>query len=454
MLRILNAGIREDLQQYLRDKIKISNQVALMTAGIGLIYIVFSIIFYPQLTVYPSFCVFFSIGAIALNFLELYNLSRFLLSTLVLLLAYLYHAFLAQPGEDYITSLIVIEFALSVIPWVLIDYREKTLLIISLSACYTLILSQSWANAFFHIELDSNLFRHGLLNMASFGFGVMILILCLLFMQNKNLVSENQNEKLLRDINAKNTEMEEQRVELQKNLDEIKASRIHEERQNWVAKGLADMTELLRQVDDEKVYIKLLTEIVKYIKANQGGLYLVRQDESGEKYLDLASCYAFDRQKFQTKRIEIGQGLVGQCYLEAEPIIIKEAPEEYINITSGLGDAPPTFIVIVPLMQENTVAGILEIALFKQLESYKIDFLKKLGESIASFVSTNSLNAKTRKLLEQSQAQTERLQAQEEEMRQNMEEMQATQEEMRRKEQGYIERINQLEKLHSENNVQ
>ena len=101
--------------------------------------------------------------------------------------------------------------------------------------------------------------------------------------------------------------------------------------------------------------------------------------------------------------------------------------------------------LIIPLMQDNNISGVLEIALFKELEPYQIDFLKKLGESIASFISTNTLNVKTKKLLEQSQLQMEQLRAQEEEVRQNMEELQATQEEMQRKEQEYVQRIQELE---------
>ena len=180
-------------------------------------------------------------------------------------------------------------------------------------------------------------------------------------------------------------------------------------------------------------------------EANQGGLYLVKEDENEEKHLELVSCYAYERQKFDSKRIEIGQGLIGQCYLEKETMVLKEVPEEYITITSGLGDAPPTFIAIIPLMQEDHIAGVMEIALFTELEQYKIDFLSKLGESIAAFISTNTLNEKTKKLLEQSQVQMEQLQSQEEEMRQNMEELQATQEEMQRKEKEYLDRINELE---------
>lgn len=442
---ILNAGVSNNNQHYINDKIKIANQVALLMSAVGLFYAIFSYVFYPTLTIYPVFCTALSFGAIWLNSIGWHNISRFILSTLVILLAYIYHGFLVQPGEDYITSMYMIEFSLSVIPWVLIDIREKLLLPISLFACYMFIFTQSWANKALSMELDSTMFREGWLNFASIIFGVLILIFCLMFMQKKKLQSDIENDNLLLDIKEKNEEMEQQQEVLHKNLEEVKAARIIEEKQNWVSKGMADISEILRQESGEQIYAKLLRAIVKYIDANQGGMYLVKKDHENENFLELAACFAYDREKFVTKKIEIGQGLVGQCYLEKEIIILKEVPEEYIIITSGLGDSPPSFIAIIPLIHDEYVLGVLEVALFHELEKYQLDLLAKLGESIASFVSTNSLNIQTKTLLEQSQIQMEQLHAQEEEMRQNMEELQATQEEMQRKEKEYIQRIEELE---------
>jgi len=450
---LLHAGVSDEHPHYLNDKIKISNQVALLMALVGLCYAVFSGIFYPKLIVYPAFCFVFSFGAIWLNYLGWYNIARFVLSTLLILLAYLYHGFLVQPGEELIPSMYMIEFALTVIPWVLVDFREKPLLIFSLVACYLLIFSQTWANGILDIELDSSLFRVGFLNAASYVFAVFILISCLLFMQNKNYISEVDNEKLVNEIHDKSEKMQQQQEELQSHLDELRATRQEEEKQSWVATGLANITEILRQQDDDQVYQELLRAIIKYIEANQGGIYLAKEDEVGETYLDLVACYAYDREKFVNKRFEIGQGLIGQSYLEKETILLKEIPQDYITITSGLGEATPTFLAIIPLLHEELVVGILEIALFQELEEYRIDFLNKLGHSIASFVSANNLNIKTRKLLEQSQLQMEQLRAQEEEMRQNMEELQATQEEMQRKEKEYLGRIEEMEKQQDDTKI-
>lgn len=443
---LLNAGVNQGLEKYLIDKIKLSNQVALLMALVGIFYTIFSIYFYPPLTVYPVFCILLSFGAIALNNLGLYNVSRFILSTLVILLAFLYHGFLVQPGEGLITSMIVIEFALSVIPWILIDFREKTLLTVSLATCYALIFLQPVANDFLSVEVDSSLFRDGFLHLASFGFAVLILVSCLFFMQNKNLLSEKNNEKLMREIHEKNETMATQHTELEHNLKEIEKARGLEERQNWVSRGLAEISDILRQDNDKDIHGALISSIVKYINANQGCIFMVNDNDKDQTFLEMVACYAYERKKHISKKVEIGQGLIGQCYLEKESIKLKDVPENFVSITSGLGEAVPTFVAIVPIKHDTKVAGVMEFALFHELEDYQIEFLERLGQNIASFFVANSMNIKTRELLEQSQIQMEQLQAQEEEMRQNMEELQATQEEIYRKEKEYIQRIEELER--------
>ena len=445
MKNFFDTGIDDHLPAYLKSKIKIANQVAVLMAGVGVFYAVFSYIFFPALTVYPVICIIVSLGTILLNYFGFYNISRFLLSTSLLLLAYLYHAFLVQPGGPVIASMMSIELALTVIPWVLVDFRERALLFISLLTCYVLLFSQTAANDYFSMELDSGIFRVGLMSTFSYIFAVAILVACLLFMQKRNYESEISNEILLSDIKSKNEEMARNQSEMEQHMKRMEETRKAEEHQKWVAKGMGTVNDLLRKSNDEEIYDRLLKTIVRYIDANQGGFFLLK-DEGDRKVLHLVACYAYDRHKVLSKTIEIGQGLVGQCVLEKEPVILKEVPRDYIHITSGLGDAPPTFIAIIPMMHDEEIAGVMEFGLFHDLEPYQIEFLSSLGENIASFVISNTLNVKTKELLEHSRMQAEQLRAQEEEMRQNMEEMQATQEEMERKEKEYIARIEELEK--------
>ena len=122
-----------------------------------------------------------------------------------------------------------------------------------------------------------------------------------------------------------------------------------------------------------------------------------------------------------------------------------DVPDNYVSITSGLGDANPRAILIVPLKFNDKVFGVIEMASFTEYEDYKIKFIEKLAESIASTISTVKVNMQTVKLLEDSKMKSEELASQEEEMRQNLEELQTTQEESARREldmNGILEALN------------
>ncbi|MEO1050566.1 MAG: cache domain-containing protein [Bacteroidota bacterium] len=223
--------------------------------------------------------------------------------------------------------------------------------------------------------------------------------------------------------------------ELIKMRDNLVKSADDEGKRSWTTEGLAKFSEILRRNNTNITLLgdEVLSALVDYLKINQGGLYILNDDDKDEQYVEMVACYAYSRKKHLHKRIEIGEGLVGQCYLERQPIFLKQVPREYVNITSGLGDAPPSFVAIMPLMYNDEMYGVLEIAAFNCLEPHETDFLEKLCESIASTVSTVKVNEKTKGLLEESQKMAEELRSQEEELRQNQEEIQATQEEMTRR---------------------
>lgn len=207
-----------------------------------------------------------------------------------------------------------------------------------------------------------------------------------------------------------------------------------EEKERFTTLGLATIGELLRTHVNELQTLcdTVLAEIVSYMKANQGSIFTLEQEGTSDEHLKLMSSRAWNRKKFLEKRIEMGQGLVGQAAIEKSTIYMTDVPEDYIVITSGLGESNPRSIIIVPLKNEERVVGVLELASFKKFESFEIEFLEKVGESIASTILNSRNNERNKELLEQSSMMTEQMKAQEEEMRQNMEEMQATQEEMER----------------------
>ncbi len=234
---------------------------------------------------------------------------------------------------------------------------------------------------------------------------------------------------------------------LQNMRDKLRTSAEEEARRNRAANGLAQIGEILRSTHNAaELHDRIIKFVVTFTKSNQGGLFLLREEPgSKEPYLELVSAYAYERKKFITKRVDVGQGLVGQCFLEGQRIFMAKVPEQYIHITSGLGEANPRCVLLVPLKTEDTVLGVMELATFNTYDEHEIELIEKFAGSIASTLANVQINENTRLLLEQTQQQAEEMRAQEEEMRQNMEELAATQEEMSRKEQEYIRRIRELE---------
>ncbi|TAF33302.1 MAG: HAMP domain-containing protein [Cytophagales bacterium] len=214
----------------------------------------------------------------------------------------------------------------------------------------------------------------------------------------------------------------------------LKQAHTESSERKWTNEGLILVQDVIRrnQNDLSKLADELLQRIIKYFGANQGGLFILSKDEQDEKCLELESCYAWGKKKHLKKRVYKGEGLTGQCWEEGELLHLSDVPSDYIEITSGLGQALPNFVVIAPLMLNNIVMGMIEIASFKQLASYQIEFLKKLGESVASTFSILSNDAQSKRLVEESNSMMQQIAAQEEEMRQNLEELTSTQEEMAR----------------------
>jgi methyl-accepting chemotaxis protein len=196
---------------------------------------------------------------------------------------------------------------------------------------------------------------------------------------------------------------------------------------------LAEFGEMLRESKEslEELTNQILTRLVRYLDASIGGLFIINDDNKDEPFLELIAFYAYDRRKYIEKRIEIGESLVGQCVLENETIFMNEIPKGYIHVSSGLGNDDPRGLLIVPLKLNEEVYGVVELASFKNFEPYQIEFVEKIGESIASTISSAKISLHTSKLLLESNEKSERLTKQEEESRKQIEKMEKTIEELK-----------------------
>lgn len=248
----------------------------------------------------------------------------------------------------------------------------------------------------------------------------------------QNLMADNQNTLMgaLVDMSLK----------LEKNEDA-------DRQRQWIAEGLNQFYEIVRinQHDFNSLGDNIVMFLVKYLKSQQGALFIVK-DDHGARFMELTAAYAFERKKWLEKRIDLGEGLLSQAYLEGEPILMTDIPENYLHITSGLGMAMPTCLIIAPFIYNGKTEAVFEVASFSKYESYQLEFLKRAGEFIAGTLQNVNKNMQMQQLLAQSQEQAETLRAQEEELRQNMEELAATNEAMKRREQ-------ELELVARKNNI-
>ena len=228
------------------------------------------------------------------------------------------------------------------------------------------------------------------------------------------------------------------RNNLKNNKDEEDKRRNEDQQRNWIAEGLAKFSDILRKDSNnlEELAYNLISSLVKYINANQGAFFIVEDDD--EKYLKMIASHAYERRKYAEGRVEWGEGLLGAAIQEQETIFMTDIPKTYVRITSGLGEATPKCLIIVPLIINDEIHGVIEIGSFKNIEKYIVEFIEKVAEGIASTISNVKMNTRTAKLLKESRLQAEALAAQEEQMRQNMEELQATQEEAARQSEKFI----------------
>jgi signal transduction histidine kinase/CheY-like chemotaxis protein/HAMP domain-containing protein len=184
--------------------------------------------------------------------------------------------------------------------------------------------------------------------------------------------------------------------------------------QDWLKTNLAKFSRMLQgQRDLAAVSQLILSDLAPLVAAHHGVFYIV--DSSGDQpTLKLLSSYAYQDRKQVKGEFQFGEGLVGQCASSRRMLRISDLPENYIQISSGLGEAPPRGIAVLPVLFEGETRAVLELATFDEFDEIRLTFLEQLAESIGIVLNTIAANMRTEELLRQSQALTESLQSQQE----------------------------------------
>lgn len=203
-----------------------------------------------------------------------------------------------------------------------------------------------------------------------------------------------------------------------------------ENQQAWATRGVAEFSELFRKNTDsiETFSYQMLHALVEYVGANVGAVFLL-EEEGSEKSFRLAAGYAYEVRRYKQMRVRVGEGLVGRCGLEKKRILLTDIPPDYVRIASGLGQSTPRALLLVPMMVNEELVGVLEIASFAPFEEYAVRFIESIAGTFASTLLTVRGNQRTQRLLQEAQQKSKAMREQEDVLMQNLEELRTIQEE-------------------------
>jgi HAMP domain-containing protein/CheY-like chemotaxis protein/signal transduction histidine kinase len=187
--------------------------------------------------------------------------------------------------------------------------------------------------------------------------------------------------------------------------------------QDWLKTNLAKFTRMLQGQRDLMTVTKLILSDLAPVVSAQHGVFYMMEAADGQLVLRLTSTYAYRERKGLRNEFRTGEGLVGQCAYEKQRILVYDVPGDYVRINSGLGEAPPLNIVVLPVIFEGQVKAVIELASFQEFKEIHLNLLDQLTETIAIVLNTIAANMRTEALLAQSQTLAEELQSQQEELR-------------------------------------
>jgi HAMP domain-containing protein/signal transduction histidine kinase/CheY-like chemotaxis protein len=187
--------------------------------------------------------------------------------------------------------------------------------------------------------------------------------------------------------------------------------------QDWLKTNLARFARMLQgQRDQLTVSRMILSELAPLVNAEHGALYVLAHPTGSEPYLMFQAGYAYRPRKGLPKEFRLGEGLVGQCAVEKRRIVLTNVPADYVRIASGLGEATPLSLLVLPVLFEGEVRAVIELASFQHFSQIHQDFLDQLTDSIGVVLNNIDATSRTEGLLRQSQSLANELQSQQDQL--------------------------------------
>jgi two-component system, sensor histidine kinase ChiS len=259
------------------------------------------------------------------------------------------------------------------------------------------------------------------------------------FEKKQKLVFENKFQASSKELQEAREKLELQHDEIVVQKRELKLREKDQENLLWFNQGLGLFSDLIsRNKDDLTLLCRIfIQKLVEYVEAQQGGVFLINDDQEEESFLELIAHFAFSEERTH-RQFMPGEGYVGACFTSKEFMEIDNVTENYTEISSGLGKEYLKYLLFAPLKINDQCIGVIELGSFRKIKGYRVSFVEKLMETFASNINTEKANAKLKKLIEHSTMQSKELAESEEQLRMNLEEIMATQEESARREDELI----------------
>ncbi|EFF93466.1 sensor histidine kinase/response regulator [Streptomyces sp. e14] len=260
------------------------------------------------------------------------------------------------------------------------------------------------------------------------------------------------------DVDASG-EIQELQDYINKMIANLRDTTIANKEQDWLKGNLARISALMQgRRDLQDVASLIMSELTPVVSAQHGAFFVAMPPADGSDLggdpdnayeLRMLGSYGYSMGSMPTS-FRPGEALIGTAAEEKRTILVTDAPSGYLKIASGLGEAPPAQVIVLPVLFEGKVLGVIELASFTPFTQIQKDFLNQIAEMIATSVNTISVNTKTEQLLKQSQELTEQLRLRSEELEQRQKALQASNAELEEKAELLAQQNRDIEAKNSE----
>ncbi len=431
--KIISRGTHGQ-SKIIAQKIEMSNVLALCFAfGLALPFVAITYFFATPLWYLPV-AGFFIWVLCYLLIPRTPTLARLLNCFVPISLVGWYHAGLIGVGDNTLMPFTIMAFAFMSVPALVWDFkREWGWMVIPVLTGFVYYVFFEETNALLEIDYDTVAFKSGWLYYMCLSLAVMAGLAIITIMGIVSMGYQKWAEEALMDAEESQRKMKAQQKnllaasdELEKRLIDIDKQRKSDDFSKQSDEEILEINDYLNseEVSIEEMLNTVLKRVVKFLGATQGAIFI---HEKENKIVRLQAKYAYERTKFveggDVGTYRFAEGLVGRCWAEGAPVHLKELPDGYLTVTSGLGQALPKNLLLYPIQNSTSFVGVIELSSFKDLGESGLSFLNRLNDVLSNRIVMMITSIRTAELLAESEQMTEQMQAQEEELRQNSEEL-------------------------------